>query len=82
MTVTIDDETAATVLLSRSEAVALREGGTATYTVRLGAPPTMGNAQVQASSNDAAVEVSKAGETAGATQNLTFSATDWATARR
>ena len=76
VTVTID-ETAA--VLSRSAALALREG--ATYTVRLGAPPAAGNVGVRVSSDDAAVTVNKAGGTAAAAQTLTFDASTWSTAQ-
>ena len=58
---TIDDDETAALLLSRSAALALREGETATYTVRLGAPPAAGNVEVRVSSDDAAVTVNKAG---------------------
>ena len=79
VTVTIDDETAALVL-SRSAALALREGETATYTVRLGTLPAAGDVEVRVSSADAgAVTVNKAGGTAGAAQTLTFGAGNWNT---
>ena len=81
VTVTIDDDETAAVLLSRSAALALREGETATYTVRLGAPPAAGNVEVRVSSDDAAVTVNKAGGTAAAAQTLTFDASTWSTAQ-
>ena len=81
VTVTIDDDETAAVLLSRSAALALREGATATYTVRLGAPPAAGNVEVRVSSDDAAVTVNKAGGTAAAAQTLTFDASTWSTAQ-
>ena len=79
VTVTIEDDETAAVVLSRSAAVALREGERTTYTVRLSAPPAVGNVVVRVRSDDAAVEVNKAGGTAGASQDLTFSATTWNT---
>ena len=81
VTVTIDDDETAALLLSRSAALALREGETATYTVRLGAPPAAGNVEVRVSSDDAAVTVNKAGGTAAAAQTLTFDASTWSTAQ-
>ena len=79
VTVTIEDDETAAVVLSRSAEVALREGERTTYTVRLSAPPAVGNVVVRVRSDDAAVEVNKAGGTAGASQDLTFSATTWNT---
>ena len=81
VTVTIDDDETAAVLLSRSAALALREGETETYAVRLGVPPAVGNVEVRVSSDDAAVTVNKAGGTAGAAQTLTFDASTWSTAQ-
>ena len=63
--------------------IALREGQTGTYTVRLSTQPAGGNVTVEATSGNGAIDVAAgaSGGTFGSTASLTFTATDWATAQ-
>lgn len=69
-----------TIYLSQRTCLAMIEGGSRTYNVRLSVAPTS-DGVAQVSRNNAAVTVNKAGGTAEAMQDLTFSATDWNTAQ-
>ena len=63
--------------------IALREGQTGTYTVRLSTQPAGGNVTVEATSGNGAIDVAAgaSGGTFGSAASLTFTATDWATAQ-
>ena len=64
------------IVLSRSTALPVAEGSSATYTVKLSTPPT-GSVKVRVSRGNGAITVNKAGGMAGASQDLTFSTSTW-----
>ena len=68
------------IVLSRSTALPVAEGSSATYTVKLGVAPT-GSVKVRVSRGNGAITVNKTGGTAGASQDLTFSTSTWNTAQ-
>ena len=78
-TVNVTDTTAG-IVVSQSSTLALTEGGSAgTYNVKLGVAPA-GNVVVRVSSSDGgAVSVNKSGGTAGSSQDLTFTTSNWDT---
>ncbi len=63
--------------------LALNEGQTATYTVRLSTLPAGGNVTVAVASDNPAIDVAPgtSGGTFGSAASLTFTATDWAAAQ-
>ena len=63
--------------------LALREGQTTTYTVRLSTLPVGGNVTVAVASDNPAIDVAPgtSGGTFGSAASLTFTTTDWATAQ-
>ena len=68
------------IVLSRSTALPVAEGSSATYTVKLNLQPT-GSVKVRVSRGNGAITVNKTGGTAGASQDLTFSTSTWNTAQ-
>ena len=68
------------IVLNKSS-LPVTEGSSATYNVKLSVQPT-GNVKVRVSrGNNGAITVNKAGGTAGASQDLTFSTSTWNTAQ-
>ena len=66
------------ITVSPAGALSLTEGGSGTYNVKLATNPS-GDVRVQVASNNTAVTVNKATGTAGASQNLSFTKTNWNT---
>ena len=80
LTVTVTDDDGEMVV-SRSGALALTEGSSGTYNVKLKGQPASGQvAVIRVSSGDGnVVSVNKTGGTAGASQDLTFTNSNWNT---
>ena len=80
LTVTVTDDDGEMVV-SRSGALALTEGSSGTYNVKLKGQPATGQvAVIRVSSGDGnVVSVNKTGGTAGASQDLTFTNSNWNT---
>ena len=66
------------ITVSPSTALSLTEGESGTYNVKLAVKPS-GNVKVRVASNNTDVTVNKASGTAGASQDLSFTASDWNT---
>ncbi len=64
------------IVLSRSTALPVTEGSSATYTVKLSVAPT-GNVKVRVASNNSEVKVKTGSGTASSTLDLTFSTSTW-----
>ena len=78
LTVTVTDDDGEMVV-SRSGALALTEGNDATYNVKLSRQPASDVVVRVTSSDGDVVSVNKTGGTAGASQDLTFTNSDWNT---
>ena len=68
------------IVLSRSTALPVTEGSSATYTVKLSVRPT-GSVKVRVASNNSEVKVKTGTGTAGSTLDLTFSTSNWHSAK-
>ena len=76
ISVSVADNDVPNIDVSRSAALALAEGSSRSYDVRLAHRPG-GDVVVRVSSGAAAVTVNKSGGTAGVRQDLTFTAQNW-----
>ncbi len=68
------------IVLSRSAALPVAEGSSATYTVKLSVAPT-GSVKVRVASSNPDVKVKTGSGTAGSTLDLTFGTSDWNNAK-